>query len=455
MGLRERITARLALVLPEGRNRRLATGIASGVVTKGAGFLVTIITVPMTLHYLGSERYGIWVTMISMLAWLSMVDLGVANGLTPALSAAFGKNRMDLARGYVATAFWALTAIAAITGVLIALGWIWIDWSRAFNIKHPGLVHEVSIAMALAVGIFLVNLPLAINQRIFLAYQQGLTANLWQLAISLAGVTGIYLVTWTQGGLVYLVLGYSGAQLLVSLASAIWLFGWWKPQLRPLVRPNMTESKHVLSLGGMFFINQIATLLIFQKDNILITHYLGPAQATPYNITWQMFFYLNAINILISPYLGPSFGEAYAKGDLVWMRRAFGRYIGATCCVAVPAVALLAWFHQSILAVWVGSDVVPTTATVFWMALWSLLLALLGPVVSLLIGVGKLKRYTISNVLAAFFSLILSVWLIGSVGVAGVIMASVVSFLVLVVIPALREVWEILAYSRSAPWSRP
>jgi O-antigen/teichoic acid export membrane protein len=133
-----------------------------------------------------------------------------------------------------------------------------------------------------------------------------------------------------------------------------------------------------------------------------------------------------------------------------WMRKAFARYLKVTCGVALPAVLLLAWFHQPILNAWVGPNVMPTTATVFWMACWSLLLALLGPVVSLLIGVGRLKRYTISNIIAAFVSLVLSIWLVGSVGVAGVIMASVISFLALVVFPALYEVREILGYSRKS-----
>ena len=72
MNLAQRLTTRLAEALPEGRNRRLAAGIASGVLTKGVAFLLTLVTVPVTLHYLGLERYGIWVTMIPILAYLSV-----------------------------------------------------------------------------------------------------------------------------------------------------------------------------------------------------------------------------------------------------------------------------------------------------------------------------------------------------------------------------------------------
>jgi O-antigen/teichoic acid export membrane protein len=438
--LRQRFITRFTEALPAGRNRRVSVGIVSGVLTKGMAFLFTLITVPMTLHYLGPERYGIWVTMISILAWISMVDLGIANGLLPLLSAAFGKGRDDLAREYVATAFWSLIAIAILAGSVITICWGLFDWSHIFNIEDINLELQVSTAMALAVGIFLVTLPLSIIQRIYLAYQQGLTANLWQFLASLAGVIGLYLVTRTQGGLVYLVLGFSGVQLLVLLANSVWLFGWSKPQLRPFVRPNLTEAKHVMSMGGMFFLNQIATLAIFQKDIILISHYLGPAEATPYSVTWQMFLYLNIINILIAPYLGPALGDAFAKGDISWMRKMFSRYILTTCAIALPAVALLAWFYKPILAAWVGPGVVPTTDTVLWLSIWTVVLSVQWPIITLLNNTGHLRTFTIVYGIAACFNIIFSIPLINLIGVHGGIMASVITMVVLVLLPSLREV---------------
>ena len=78
------------------------------------------------------------------------------------------------------------------------------------------------------------------------------------------------------------------------------------------------------------------------------------------------------------------------------------------------------------------------------MALWTLLQAVLGPVVAFLIGVGCLKRYAVLSSVAAAVSLVLSVQLIKNVGVEGAIMASVLSYAILVVIPALYEVLTIL-----------
>ena len=113
----------------EGRNRRIVSGIVSGVLVKVVTVSVTLLMVPITLNYLGQERYGVWVTMISLLAWLGMVDLGLANGLTPTLSAAFGEKRLDLARAYIATAIWSLTAISVLAAGIAGCAWLYIDWA--------------------------------------------------------------------------------------------------------------------------------------------------------------------------------------------------------------------------------------------------------------------------------------------------------------------------------------
>ena len=444
MNISKLVSFKYSRVLKLDRNRKLSIGVASGIFIKAMALVFTLISVPMTLHYLGVERYGVWVTMISMLAWISLVDIGVANGLTPLLTSAFGKGRIDLAKGYVATAFWSLTISSVVTGIVIFAIWSWIDWSRLFNIKSHELESQISTAMALAVGIFLVNLPISINQRIYLASQNGAIANACQFFSSLAGIVGIYLATKTQGGLVYLVLGYSGAQFLVGLVNTIWLFGWAKPELRPFVWPKFIDAKSVMAMGGMFFLNQIATLIIFQKDNILISHYLGPVQATHYSVMWQIFFYFNTINLLIAPYLGPAFGEAHAKKDLNWMRIAASRYLFVTFGIAFLGVTFLFIFYKQILTLWVGPDVLPERGTVIWMALWTMVLSVQWPIISLLNSTGRIRVFTLFYIFAAVLNIFLSVALIKAVGVTGGLIASVLTMTAIVLLPSARELLHIV-----------
>lgn len=440
MRLAKRISGRVAAAIPAGRTRRLATGVVTGVVTKGATFSMTLLIVPMTLGYLGPERYGVWVTMISMLAWLSLMDLGIANGLTPALSEAFGKKRNDLAREYVATAIWSLIGIALLAGVVLAGVWGMIDWGRLFNVQDVALVRDISVAVALAACLFLVQLPLAITQRILLAYQEGKVANLCQLSTSAAGLIGIYLATRTEGGLVYLVLGYSGLQFAVALAIMAWLFTLSKPELRPFLVPKLAQARKVFSFGGLFLVMQLGALLVFQKDLPLITKFLGPEVAASYSVIWQLFLYVNMINLLLAPYLAPAFGEANAVADVRWLRTAFVRYLVGSLACALLAGLFIGVFYREILDVWIGGVVVPTQSTVVWLVAWTVLYAFISPSTALLQGVGRLKQFTVMHILASISSFLLSLFLIPRFGMHGGIMASTVCYAVVLAWPTAREV---------------
>ena len=419
----------------EGRNRRIVSGIVSGVLVKVVTVSVTLLMVPITLNYLGQERYGVWVTMISLLAWLGMVDLGLANGLTPTLSAAFGEKRLDLARAYIATAIWSLTAISVLAAGIAGCAWLYIDWAYVFNTDDPELASEISRAIAAAGLLFLCQLPLSVNQRVLLAFQEGKTANLVQLLVSVSGSLGIYLVTISGGGLLWLVLGYYGTQLVGSLLSTAWIYGVFKPELNPLVRPDFSQTRNVLSMGGLFFVLQLCTLVFFQKDNLLITHYLGAHEAAIYSLVWQMFLYLNAIGLLLSPYIAPGFGEAIAARDGKWVRETFRRYLATSVGFTVIAALTVAVFHRPLLRLWTGQIIEPDLSLVIFMALWAVLLSVMNPVVALLLGSGKLRSYAKYSVAAASFSIVLSIILLQYFGATGVIAATCISFFFILAIP--------------------
>src|SRR5690349_12437842 len=57
---------------PTGRSRerfrRIGLTTASSIAARGISFATSLITVPLTLHYLGTERYGLWATLSSIIA---------------------------------------------------------------------------------------------------------------------------------------------------------------------------------------------------------------------------------------------------------------------------------------------------------------------------------------------------------------------------------------------------
>src|SRR3989304_4466229 len=66
------------------RYRRVALTAITSVAARGVALLSLVISVPLTLSYLGTERYALWMAVSSLLAALASLDLGIGNGLVTA-----------------------------------------------------------------------------------------------------------------------------------------------------------------------------------------------------------------------------------------------------------------------------------------------------------------------------------------------------------------------------------
>jgi O-antigen/teichoic acid export membrane protein len=158
------------------RRRRVVSivqGLLTGIANRMVGVAVSLLSVPLTIGYLGSERYGVWTLISSLLAWLNLADLGIGNGLTNAIAGALGSERPDLVRAHVSTAFTVLTAASLIMGAVLVVFWPMIDWVHIFNVKTASAQNEIGPAMAAAIAIFLLNFPLSVISRTFNASQNG------------------------------------------------------------------------------------------------------------------------------------------------------------------------------------------------------------------------------------------------------------------------------------------
>jgi Na+-driven multidrug efflux pump len=138
----------------------IVEGVVTGVASRLVGVFVSLLSVPLTIGYLGPERYGVWVLLGSLLAWVRLADLGIGNGLTNAIAGALGSEQPDLVRTYVSTAVATLSAISLVLGLIIILVWPWIDWNELLAVNSELARAEVVPAIRASIIFFLVSFPI-------------------------------------------------------------------------------------------------------------------------------------------------------------------------------------------------------------------------------------------------------------------------------------------------------
>lgn len=421
------------------RARRLAgmlQGVATGIGNKLLAVLVSFVSVPLTIGYLGTERFGAWVVIGSALAWLGLTDFGLGHGLTNAVTTAASQERPDLVRMHLSNFLFVMVLVVlGMTPVLFGIG-TRIDLANLFGVHTPLAVRELNQAVAIALVFFLLRMPLSFSGRIYNAYQEGRIANYWAAAGNVANLLCLIAVTRTSGGLPMLVLATSGAGLVIELANSIWLFTRHRPTLRPGYRYIDRTQIHAIShVGIQFFVITAMALVTFQTDTLIVAHFLGAKAVPSYSVPYALFNYATLPQAMLFPYLWAAYNEAIARGDIGWVRRTFG--LSVTVGVGSTAVVACVMFLLSrpFILWWAGPPAVPTFSLAATMAVWVVINAFTNPIACLLAAASHLRLQIIYTALATVANLALSVYLVGRLGATGVIGATVLAYLVFVCVP--------------------
>lgn len=429
----------------ERRSRGLFQGTGSALLGRVLAIFVSVISVPLTIGYLGGERYGAWVTIASVLTFLSITDFGLAASLTNALGKAQAEDAHDRGQSLVSSA---LLMLSLISLVVLILGNALAPRVAALlfpNLQSPVARAEITPAMMIALSIFALNLPLLITSRVLAAHQESALANLWKMAGTLGNLAALLVVIWFRGGLPWLVLGCFGVGLTANLTTAVWLFGFHKPWLCPkLACINPAFVKILFSDGWKFFVIGIGWMVNYQTDNVVIAHFLGAAQVTPYAVTFSLFAIATGLQTLAYPSLWPAYTEAFAQRDYEWIRKTLHSNFKFSFFSTIAIVGVLTIFAGQIIRFWADAVAVPPFPVIIWMALWRLMLSTLFVGSCLLNATGHLKGMTIYGTVTAILNLTLSILLAKIYGIAGVIAATVIAFGVANYIPTFVEVRSVL-----------
>jgi O-antigen/teichoic acid export membrane protein len=418
------------------RYRRLTLTALASMSAKGVKVLTALVSVPLTINYLGTERYGLWMTIGSLVTVLAFADLGIGNGLLNAISEADGRDDKALAARYVSSAFAMLLSVALLLALSLAFFYPLIDWGRIFNVRSAGAIAEAGPAVAVFLCCFLISLPAGVVQRVQLGYQEGFTNSLWEAAGSVLGLIGILLVTHSRAGLPWLVLAMSGGPTFALVLNGVVLFTRRRTYLRPsLARADRGTAVALFRVGILFFVLQVVGAAAFFSDNLVAAHTFGASAVTQYAVPMKLFDMVAlASSFLLAP-LWPAYGEAIARGDHRWVKRMLTRSLTATFAGSSIAALGIVLSAGAFLRVWAGNAIEAPMVLLVGFGVWTVLNTCGSAVAMFLNGVSAIRFQAVCAVVMGASALTLKIVFARHFGLPGIIWGTIIAYSLCTAIP--------------------
>lgn len=412
------------------RNSNLRNNILLSGAMKATGMLTSFLIVPVTLHYLDNEIYGIWMTITSILMWFSFFDVGLGNGMRNYMTQAISANNYNTARAYLSTTLCVLTLIAIGIG-LLCIPFLFLNFNKIFNTY--ALSNEIlRNALIIAVLFTLANFVAKNIGFVFIALQKYGLNDVLTTAGSVLGLITVFILTkTTKSNLLYVVTAFTLSPVVVYIIAAIPIFHKYK-QLRPSWRYYDKQLlKNIVSKGLGFFAIQITScLVIFGGSNVIISHFCGPASVTVYNIAYKLFNLLAiAYTVIISP-MWNAYTDAQVRGDYTWIRATFYKALKLWGLSVIGGLMLLV-ICNIFYKVWVGASVTVPIQISVAVLLYISAFNFNNCVTYLLNGLNKITVQIITSVAGTILYLLFIILLGGKIGMKGIILSMAVCYILM------------------------
>jgi O-antigen/teichoic acid export membrane protein len=377
----------------KGNSRTINTKkqIVYSFLVKSISVLVNLSLVPLILNYLDEERYGIWLTLSSIIGWASFFDLGLGNGLRNKLTEALAKDNEKLAKTYVSTTYAIIGSIFLLALLFFLLINPEINWQKILNTNKVES-REITIVAAIIFSFFSFRFFFSLIGNILMAYQKISQTNLINALGNILALVIIYLlILKTEGSLIYLSLALSSAPVIVYIIYSIILFNTKYYHIRPSINcVDFSKTNDLLGLGFKFFFTQIVSIVIFSSTNVLIAHFSSQQMVVEYNLAFKYIFLINMVfSIMLSPFWSAS-SDAFYKNDFNWLRKSLKKLNKLSLFFSL-IVILFALLSNYFYKIWIGQDVLVSKELTFSVAILSIVQILTSPSQIFINSVGKLK----------------------------------------------------------------
>lgn len=406
-------------------SQKLNRNILGSAFFKGIDVLLNFLLVRYAIYFFGEEDYGIWLTILSVFTWFSVIEFGISSSFRNEITKYVANGNFKAVKLKISQAYKAsflLYSLTILIGVFI-LFFTYIYYETKVSFITTLLLSFV-FYMLYYIVFFLQTVLLSIHQpdkTYFLtALQKGVL------------LIGVFISIWYQiePSLLLICVWFTGVPLLVWTLSSFILYrttlSAYAPNYNIIKSVKIRHS--VTKMKWPFFIIQICTLLIYSTDNLIIISQMEGEDVTNYNIAFKYFNLLIVLfNVVLLPFWS-SFGEAMHQKKYDWVIKQVNKLVVVLLLLLVLGLIMLLvsnWFYQ----LWIDESIEVSLLLSTFMLISMVLTSWNNIFAYFLNSISETKTQTQAVILSALINIPLSFILINYLGLPGVVLATCIALL--------------------------
>jgi O-antigen/teichoic acid export membrane protein len=418
---------------PKPFRRRILFNTAAVGVGNVWAIVISVATVPLTLHGLGTEAFGTWVllnTFSAMSGWFSLADLGIGAAATREIALRSSTGDHDGARRATASAVVLFLAFGVVfAGVFAVVGPRVLP--SVFSTPED-LVGALQFAVVVFAAQVLVDQVTNAVQDALDGLQRTDLGRGIDAVRRTAVAVAVAVVVTAGGGLQGAALASLGASVAGAVLAVVALHRqqsrWWQG-------PNRHDMRDLLAYGKTLAVLQPLGVITRQMDRLIAGVVIGPGAVTLVELATQVQNGASAVLTAATYAATPASSWVHARQEPELLRELVVRGTRYALLATYPVTVGAAILAPDLIHIWVG----PTYAAAAGLVVLALVdIVLTAPVQTgsnVLIGTGRAPDVLRAALGTVAVNLVASVVLAHVIGTAGVFVGTLIALVVLV--PAL------------------
>jgi len=395
--------------------------MASGVVVTVINAVAMMVAFPIYLHFLGYEKYGVWLVLATVLSFARLGNLGIDQAVMKLVAEEHGRDDIEGIQKYVTTAL----ALLCLSGslVLIAVLVFKTQIVSVFKLNNENAQTALWLLPYIGILSIYVFIVQALNATLSGLGRMDL-ANYIQSIGRVVAVTVATILLYSGRSIESLLIGNTLSYVFIHVMSLICIWRIACIRLLRLRNLDVQRCKRILRFGGAVFGGSIISMLLSPFNKLMLSRYAGVSTIPVYEITFrgsmQVRGLVEAGLRALMPEISRLSGNMtrYAKDRISQISRHAMKLI---FFFGIPIYGALIILAPLLLRVWLGEKFVETLPAAFRIMLIGTFLSLLCvPAYYTLMGLGRVHHCFLSQVIQGIVNAVVVVIIVLFVGTVSI-----------------------------------